>query len=208
MSFKFTTFCRQTNDVGTTHICTVQVEQDDGLAAAAEGLLQAAADWGYPVNQVKCIGVIPGDLQPVLWEEEGIGMPPPKTLQSIKIDFDSWPGAPFQGGEIIEIERGSFDSEQALEAAMEEVQEMLEDLADDDPLGPLFNRIRDHAQAMVNQAGFGQTPTSVRVVSPSGRYKLNEHGNPELYSGTSSPVLDESFDISVWVIPVFRDEAE
>ena len=75
-------------------------------------------------------------------------------------------------------------------------------------MGTLLERIEQQVRAMITLDDVGGKPSRHSIVSPSGRYKTDDRGVPELYSGTSSPVLDESFDISVWIIPVFRDETD
>ena len=183
-------FC-QSESGGTIHINTVEIDTHNAKDAAVAGRAFCAYDWECSQNSVRVLGVVEGSVQPVLWDDDGLDLPNPQVLRSIRIDFDAWPGAPFQGGKIIELEREGLDGPHGIAAALEEVDDLLEDLADDDPSGPLFGQIEKAVAEMVDQDGSAKR---ICFVSPSGRYKGGK--------------LHESFDITVSIIPVIGDEPE
>lgn len=205
----FTVFCcRDDHSFGDTiHINTVDAE--DSTAAAVQGRSVCANDWSCQEGEVKVLGVAEGSVALIEWDDSGMHLPAPQTLLSIKIDFDTWPGAPFPGGKIIEVDRETFgDGEQFEAAFLPEVEELLEDLANDDPGGELVTQIKDAVYATLVAWEDEGKSSRTSLVLASGRYKLDGDGEPELYSGTSSPVFDEQFDITVNIIPVVGDDPD
>lgn len=204
--FAFTVFC-QSESGGTIHINTVEIDTHNAKEAAIAGRAVCANDWECSPNAIRVLGVVEGSVSPCLWSDEGLDLPAHEELTEIRVEFEPWPGCSFTGGYTFTIAEGDF-GEEGLRTRLSDIEDLLEGLADDDPMGTLLERIEQQVLAMITLDEVGGKPSRHSIVSPSGRYKTDEHGEPELYSGTSSPVLDESFDISVWVIPVFRDETE
>lgn len=77
---KYTTFCREDNDQGTTHITCVEADSLEG--AMRLGVEQCCNDWNgecganeddhvpcYSSDNVICIGVIAGDVEILYWED-------------------------------------------------------------------------------------------------------------------------------------------
>lgn len=70
---KYTTFCRESSGLGTTHITCV--EADTPEAAMKKGLIECLEDWCYPNGEnyhegdVVCIGVAEGDVKILYWED-------------------------------------------------------------------------------------------------------------------------------------------
>lgn len=204
--FAFTVFC-QSESGGTIHINTVEICVNNAKDAAIAGRAVCASDWSCSPNSLRVLGVFEGSVSPCLWSDDGLDLPAHEELTEIRVEFEPWPGCPFTGGYTFAIDEEHF-GEEGLRIRLSDIEDLLEGLADDDPMGTLLERIEQQVQAMITLDEVGGKPSRHSIVSPSGRYKTDEHGEPELYSGTSSPVIDESFDISVWIIPVFRDEAE
>lgn len=205
---KFTVFCTD-EEKGTIWIQTVEVKDHNAQDAALAGRRFCADAWNCQESSVTVLGVADGEVEIAMWSDEGLELPAPQQLLSIKIDFDAWPGAPFQGGKIIEVGCETFgDGEQFEDAFLPEVEELLEGLAEDDGLLDLVDQIKqavyDALGAWLDEGKSSRTS----LVLASGRYKLDGDGDPELYSGTSSPVFDEQFDISVSIIPVLGEEPE
>ena len=205
---KFTVFCTD-EEKGTIWIQTVEVKDHNAQDAAIAGRRLCADAWCCQESSVKVLGVADGEIEIAMWSDEGLELPTPQQLLSILIDFDAWPGAPFTGGKIIEIDRGVFnDSIQFRDAIMSEVQPLLDGLAEDDASGDMAQQILSAAYDVLDSwEAHGKDQLRSLVLS-SGRYKLDGDGDPELYSGTSSPVFDEQFDISVSIIPVLGEEPE
>jgi hypothetical protein len=69
----FTVFCEEDGSQGTLWIDTVSVPPS---TAHSEIALQArkkcANDWGYPVEDVTCIGIAVGDVTIAQWDDNGI----------------------------------------------------------------------------------------------------------------------------------------
>lgn len=67
----YTAFCQQADGGGTIWIDTVQAETiADGVAAAQR---DCAADWGYQVERVHCLGLAVGDVKIAYWQDQGEG---------------------------------------------------------------------------------------------------------------------------------------
>lgn len=69
---KYTTFCRESNDQGTTHITCVEAESPK--QAMELGLAQCCEDWNtgfynYSEKNVTCVGVAEGDVNILHWED-------------------------------------------------------------------------------------------------------------------------------------------
>lgn len=206
---KYTTICcdRSHRFGDTLHVSAVEAENQTQAATLARA--ECARDWDQKESSIAVIGVLEGDTNVLEWDDNGIDLPKPQVLLGIKVDFDAWPGAPFRGGHIIEIDRETFDDELKFrEAFLPEITTLLEDLADDDAEGPNVDQIKDAVYATLTAWLEEGEFRRAHLVLASGRYKLDEHGDPELYSGTSSPVFDEQFDITVSIIPVMGDEPD
>ena len=204
--YKFTVFC-QSESGGTIHISTVVADTDNAKDAAVVGRAVCANDWECSPNAIRVLMVVEGFVSPCLWDDDGLELPAHEELTEIRVEFEPWPGCPFTGSYTFAIAEEDFN-EEGLRIRLSDIEDLLQGLADDDPMGTLLERIEQQVRAMITLDDVGGKPSRHSIVSPSGRYKTDDRGVPELYSGTSSPVLDESFDISVWIIPVFRDETE
>lgn len=205
--FKFTTFCRQTNDAGTTHICTVEVEQEDATLAGVEGRAQAAADWSMRETEIKVIGVVPGDIHPAAWDDDGIELPAPKVLNQIRIEINAFPGCGFNGAMCFAIEGPALEVDEELNLAMLEPGDLLDD-ADigDDPMGQLSEQVHNAVKDMLDLWDRGIEPKRKCLVLNTGRWKLDGNGYP-LTDHQGKGVIDEVFDITVDIVP-FVEEAE
>ena len=72
----YTIFCRESNNIGTTHIDSVQAESVE--QAKELGIAQCCEDWNdgfekdepaYSSKNVTCIGVAAGNTPIVFWED-------------------------------------------------------------------------------------------------------------------------------------------
>lgn len=182
--YKFTVFCQHESG-GTIHINTVEVAEADHTKVGQEGRAICAQEWGNEESEILVLGIFEGSVSPVMWEDTGIRLP---TLMNVKIDFDAWPGASFQGGRIIELEPYQFRDFEQFTSALDDVEELLEGLAEDDGGGDMLEQIRTAAldvwQAWSNES----REVSRQLVLASGR--TDEAGK-----------LVESFDISVSIRP-------
>lgn len=201
--FKFTTFCRQTNDAGTTHICTVEVEQEDATLAGVEGRAQAAADWSMRETEIKVIGVVPGDIHPAAWDDDGIELPAPKVLNQIRIEVNAFPGCDFTGAKFFDIEGEALDTQEMFDAAMVEPTDLLDD-ADigDDPMGGLAEQVENAVNDMLDFWERGKEPKSKSLVLCAGRFTLDDDGLP--LDGS----VEETFDITVDIVPLIEDASD
>lgn len=199
--------CAHDHEVGDTiHINTVEAE--DSIKAAIAGRTQCAGDWDCKEKEVVVLGVAEGSLPLAEWCDSGIELPAPQELLSIKIDFDAWPGAPFRGGKIIEIDREAFVDDGKFEAAfLPEVEELLEGLAEDDIGGELATQIKKAAYATLDAWEGEGKEKRISLVLASGRYKLDGDGEP-LRDHRGQEIFDEQFDITVSIIPVIGDEPD
>lgn len=74
---KFTVFCRQSNNVGTTYITTVEIEDNDAAKAGEAGLEECLTDWNpgggepdiYTSDNVSVLGVAEGDVKILMWDD-------------------------------------------------------------------------------------------------------------------------------------------
>lgn len=67
-STRYTAFCREADGSGTTWIGPC--EGDTPEEALEDARESCASDWGFDVEDVKCIGLAAGDVDIVLWEDE------------------------------------------------------------------------------------------------------------------------------------------
>lgn len=199
---KFTTFCRQTNDAGTTHICTVEVADDNVTLAGVAGRSQAAADWSMRETEIKVIGVVPDEVCPAAWDDDGIELPKPKALQQIRIEINAFPGCGFPGAKFFAIEDAALEVDEELSLAMMEPGDLLDD-ADigDDPMGQLSEQVHNAVKDMLDFWDRGIEPKRKSLVLNAGRFKLDKYGDP------LDGQIDETFDITVDIVP-FVEEAE
>jgi hypothetical protein len=63
----FTVWHRQTNNVGTTHVCAVAAP--DAAAAVKQARAQCLADWGGLPRPLHTLGVAEGDVHLLSWED-------------------------------------------------------------------------------------------------------------------------------------------
>jgi len=65
----FTAFCQEAGELGTIWIS--QVEAVDALKAEDVAVAECAADWGYSMDQVHCLGIAAGDVKILSWQDQG-----------------------------------------------------------------------------------------------------------------------------------------
>ena len=64
---KFTAFCREASNTGTTWIDEVEADSvDDAIGVA---VAQCADDWGYSPMQVVCIGISNAETRILFWDD-------------------------------------------------------------------------------------------------------------------------------------------
>jgi hypothetical protein len=193
---KFTVFCRQTNDSGTTFITTVEVPENDATLAGVAGRADAGRTWEMRETEIKVIGIIVGDVEVSNWEEEnGIDLPAPKVLNEIRIEINAFPGCGFPGAKLFAIEGEALDCDEELGLAMVEPGDLLDD-ADigDDPMGQLSEQVHNAVKDMLDFWDRGIEPKSKSLVLNAGRFKLDKDGDP-------TEEIDETFDITVDIVP-------
>ena len=65
---KFTIFCRDASNTGTTYITAV--DAPDIEAAKRLGLEECAEEWGQEVDEIRVLGVAEGDVTILEWDDE------------------------------------------------------------------------------------------------------------------------------------------
>lgn len=63
----YTAFCQEDDGRGTIWIATVQARTV--ASAIKKARRDCAADWGYAVDRVHCLGLAEGDCKIVHWED-------------------------------------------------------------------------------------------------------------------------------------------
>lgn len=194
--------CAHDHEVGDTiHINTVEAE--DSIKAAIAGRTQCAGDWDCKEKEVVVLGVAEGSLPLAEWCDSGIELPAPQELLSIKIDFDAWPGAPFRGGHILELE--VLDNLEEMRAELVgQLEELLDGLVDDDGAGAAIPQITTAVENVVEAWVDDSDEKRINLVLASGRYKLDGDGEP-LRDHRGQEIFDEQFDISVSIFPVVEE---
>lgn len=198
----FTVFCRQSNDSGTTHINTVEVEENDITKAAVLGRAECANDWEMRETEIKVIGVCEGSIQPNAWDDDGIEMPAPRVLKRIRIEINAFPGCDFTGAKFFDIEGEALDTQEEFDAAMVEPGDLLDD-ADigDDPMGGLAEQVEKAVNDMLDLWEKGKEPKSKSLVLCAGRFKEDRYGDP-------TEEVEETFDITVDIVPLIEDASD
>lgn len=199
----FTVFCcASDHEFGDTiHIDTV--DADDAMEAAVKGRFGCANDWSCGEDKVEVLGVAQGNVLLAEWDDNGLDLPAPRQLTAVKIDFDAWPGAPFQGGHIIELEVLD-DLEEMRAELVGQLEELLDGVADDDGAGAAIPQITTVMEKVVEAWVDDGDELRFNLVLASGRYKLDEDGEP-LIDDHGQEIFDEKFDISVSIFPVVEE---
>ena len=68
---KYTVFCREKCDVGTTWIETIEIPdpKDDADVISEHARTQCSHAWGMDRDNIACIGVAEGDVSILYWQD-------------------------------------------------------------------------------------------------------------------------------------------
>lgn len=207
----FSIFCREMSGTGTTWIG--MIEGENYKAAAIVGRANCANEWGYAERDVRVVGVahvVDGAIHIPEWDDEnGIDIPAPLELTEIRIEIDAYRGCDFTGSKVINIYKETFEDGKAFHEAMHPAFEEVDKFEiNDDPHGLINDQIQAACYSMLNQWNDGDKLSMVGLTVCGGRAELDEYGEPMMEDTSNSPVLAETFDVSIWIKPILEEQAE
>lgn len=203
----FTVFCRSKDDYKRPSIHISAHEADNENDAAVLGRAETAGDWQMKECQIDVIGIAEGDVNILQWDDEsGVDLPAPQELTRIRIEVNAFSGCNFTGCKVFEIEADAFEDQVVFSEAFGELADLLEDVeVDDDPMGEMLEQIRSKALDILIEDENGEA-TRKDLVLNAGRYALDADGDVVYERGEKK--LDETFDITVYVVPVYEEQTD